>query len=138
MAFQISRISDNNDPRIPVALDGCGMESGSVNTIFFDNNDNVMLIATMDNSVCGFLYAYFLERIETDTPMLFLYSIDVFPSFRRSGIGTALINELKTIAKDRNVGKMYVLTDKDNVPAMGLYRKTDGVRGDNDQVLFSF
>jgi len=43
---------------------------------------------------------------------------------RRHGVASALIDKLKQLGRDRGCVSMWVLTDEDNAPAMGLYRRT--------------
>jgi ribosomal protein S18 acetylase RimI-like enzyme len=63
--------------------------------------------------------------------------VDVAPAYRRRGAGTALFEELAGIARERGVARAWVLTDRDNVPAMELYRSVGGV-DPQDNVLWNF
>lgn len=111
---------------------------GQLNDEFFGKETNYLLAAYVDGTFAGFLYAYELERPETGRPMMFFYSIDVLESYRRRGVATHLIGELKCICAERNVSKMYVLTDEANAAAMNLYRSTGGERALPDNVLFVY
>jgi ribosomal protein S18 acetylase RimI-like enzyme len=62
--------------------------------------------------------------------MLLIYEIDVEPTYRRQGIGTALMRELERLARDRGVGGSFVLTEPDNEAANALYASTGGERMD--------
>lgn len=110
----------------------------NLNDDFLAKETNYLLAAYVDEVFAGFLYAYELERIEQEKPMMFFYSIDVLPSFRRKGVGKRLIEELKKICADRKVCKMFVLTDEENVAAMKLYQSTGGKRKLPDNVLFVY
>jgi len=111
---------------------------GQLNRKFLSKETNYLLAAYVDGTLAGFLYAYELDRIEQERPMMFFYSIDVLQDFRRQGIGKRLIEELKQICFDRNVCKMYVLTDEVNTAAMRLYESTGGKRKLPDNVLFEY
>lgn len=111
---------------------------GQLNDECLVNQTNYLLAAYVNSALAGFAYAYELDRIEKKQPMMFFYSIDVLPNFRRQGIGKRLIKELKRICTDRNVSKMYVLTDEENEAAMRLYRSTGGKRVMPDNVLFIY
>ncbi|MBA7602903.1 hypothetical protein ES703_09999 [subsurface metagenome] len=111
---------------------------GQLNDECLKKETNYLLAAYLDGTFAGFAYAYELDRIEKKQPMMFFYSIDVLPNFRRQGIGKRLIKELKRICTDRNVSKMYVLTDEENEAAMRLYRSTGGKRVLPDNVLFIY
>ncbi|TET23892.1 MAG: GNAT family N-acetyltransferase [Candidatus Stahlbacteria bacterium] len=111
---------------------------GQLNDECLKKETNYLLASYLDGTFAGFLYAYELDRLEQDKPMMFFYSIDVLPEFRQQGIGKRLIKELKRICTDRNVSKMYVLTDEENEAAMRLYRSTGGKRVMPDNVLFIY
>lgn len=114
------------------------LPDGQLNDEFLANQTNYLLAAYVDNSLAGFLYAYELDRLEQDKPMMFLYSIDVLPEYRRQGIGKRLIVELKRICAERSVSKMFVLTDEENTAAMRLYQSTKGKRVLSDNALFVY
>jgi ribosomal protein S18 acetylase RimI-like enzyme len=111
---------------------------GKLNEGFFTKETNYLLAAYVDGAFAGFLYAYELERLETDRPMVFFYSIDVVEAYRRRGVAARLIGELKRICAERNVSKMYVLTDEANAAAMKTYQSTGGERVSPDNVLFVY
>jgi ribosomal protein S18 acetylase RimI-like enzyme len=111
---------------------------GKLNDEFLGKETNYLLAAYVDGVFAGFLYAYELERLETDRPMMFFYSIDVLEAYRRRGVAARLIGELKRICAERNVSKMYVLTDEANVAAMKTYQSTGGERVSPDNVLFVY
>ena len=67
----------------------------SYNAYILSDEHNYLLAAYRDEELAGFLLAYELERLDSDHPMMFLYTIDVLPGHRRKGIGRSLINELK-------------------------------------------
>lgn len=55
---------------------------------------------------------------------MFLYELAVDESVQTRGIGTALARALAEIAEQRGCYDMWVLTDHDNVPALGAYRRS--------------
>ncbi len=105
---------------------------------FFYDSNNILLAAYKGERPAGFLYAYILPGLKTPYPKLFLYSIDVFPSFQRQNIAAKLINELKNIAYENNCSEIFVLTNNSNKAAMSLYQKTGGNIENNDDVLFVY
>jgi GNAT superfamily N-acetyltransferase len=64
--------------------------------------------------------------------------LDVLPEYQRQGVGKRLISELKKICRERNVSKMYVLTEESNTAAMNLYKSTGGKRIIPDSVVFLY
>ncbi|MBN2380611.1 GNAT family N-acetyltransferase [candidate division WOR-3 bacterium] len=109
-----------------------------LNHAFLSKETNYLLAAYVGGIFAGFAYAYELDRIEREEPMMFFYSIDVLPEYRRQGVGKRLISELKRICAERNVSKMYVLTDEANAAAMKLYQSTGGKRAPPDSALFVY
>ena len=113
--------------------------AGVVNEKFLDSDQNILLVARLARGTpCGFLYAYLLERLDSPEPMMFLYAIDVFPRYRRRGVGSKLVEALKTIAGQRGCGKMFVLTTAPNEAARALYEGTGGHTGIEDDVLYVY
>lgn len=115
-----------------------GMEPERANPRFFADKDNILLVAYADTTACGFLWAYVLEGPHQDRPKLFLYSIDVFPEFRRQGIGLALMTELGAIAAQEGCSEQFVFTNDSNGPAKALYERAGGMREHPDDVMYVF
>jgi aminoglycoside 3-N-acetyltransferase I len=55
---------------------------------------------------------------------MFLYELAVDEAAQGHGIGTALARALAEIARARGCYDMWVLTDHDNLPALGAYRRS--------------
>jgi ribosomal protein S18 acetylase RimI-like enzyme len=60
-----------------------------------------------------------------------LYDITVVKKHRQRGIGTALIEQLKSICSMKPMMKMFVGTNRSNESAVGLYQKTGAVPSDD-------
>jgi len=74
----------------------------------------------------GFAYAYELQRLDGNS-MLFLYSIDVAPEYRRRGIATALLLHLRQAAGQGRMKKLFAIADRSNEAAVAFYRATGGI-----------
>ncbi len=89
--------------------------------------DTHYFLAASDGEVwAGFAYAYELSRPDGRS-MLFLYSIDVDPAYRRRGIGTAMLSYLLDVVEQRQMKELFVLADVSNEAAISFYRATGGV-----------
>jgi len=77
----------------------------------------------------GFLLAYVMPRIDGRTAV-FLYEVGVAEQSQRRGLGRALVEEAKAIARDTGAFEMYVLTEPDNRPANALYAATGATAQD--------
>jgi ribosomal protein S18 acetylase RimI-like enzyme len=73
------------------------------------------LIAHQDSKVAGFLF-YEIQNSECEIVVL-----EVFDKFK--GLGTALINQLRDIAKKYNCTKLHLMTTNDNMDALRFYQR---------------
>lgn len=138
MATTIERITSFDELVIKELFTKAGETSIEPSAEFFVHDNNVLLVARTDGEPSGFLFGYVLSGLKTPYPKMLLYSIDVFEQFRRRGIATALIAELKKLAREHRCSEIFVLTETHNEAAMGLYRKTGGVRQNQDDVMFVY
>src|SRR5687768_2041200 len=65
------------------------------------SDDFIALAALVDGSVVGGLAAYELRKFERERSEMYIYDLAVAEPYRRAGIATALIEELKRIATAR-------------------------------------
>ena len=97
----------------------------------------VNVVALEDGEVVGFTYGHVLRRFEAVT--FFIYSVDTDEAHRRRGAATAMIERLKAMMPERGWDEMFVLTNRGNEAAMGLYARTGGVAPPpDDVVMFDF
>src|SRR5690349_12386803 len=126
----------------PALLQQLFSESGSTiispNSQFFEDEKNLLLVAYEGSHPCGFLYGYLLAGLRVRAPKLFLYSIDVAPRYQRQGVGTLLIEELKSIARNEACSEIFVLSNKSNNAAVHLYERTGGTPENPDDVMFVY
>ena len=88
-----------------------------------------ILVALSDMQVVGGLVAYELDKLERARRELYIYDLAVATDYRRRGIATALIENLRIIAARRDVWVIYVQADYGDDPAVALYQKL-GTRED--------
>ena len=89
----------------------------------------IALAALAGDEVVGGLAAYELAKFEQPRSEIYIYDLAVDEAHRRLGIATALIVELKKIARARGAYVIYVQADHGDDPAIALYTKL-GVRED--------
>lgn len=89
----------------------------------------VAIAALSGAEVVGGLAAYELQKFEQARSELYLYDLAVDEAHRRRGIATALIDELRKVARERGAWVVYVQADPPDAPAVALYTKL-GVRED--------
>jgi len=94
------------------------------------SSDTFIAIAAFDNQrVIGGLAAYVLPKFEQERSEIYIYDLAVDEHFRRRGVATSMIEELKRIAVDRNAYVIFVQADYGDDPAVALYTKL-GTRED--------
>ncbi len=91
----------------------------------------IALVAMDGDRVVGGLAAYELEKFEQDRREIYIYDLAILESHRRRGLATGLIEELKRLAKKRNVYVIYVQADYADPPAIKLYESL----GTKEEVL---
>ena len=89
----------------------------------------VAVAAMAESNVVGGLAAYFLRKFEQARTEIYIYDLAVDEAFRRRGVATALIEELKKIAVAKGAYVIYVQADHGDDAAIALYTKL-GVRED--------
>ena len=89
----------------------------------------VALAALADGAVVGGLAAYVLRKFERERSEIYIYDLAVAAAHRRTGIATALIEEMKRIAAARGAYVIFIQADRGDEPAVALYSKL-GVRED--------
>ena len=89
----------------------------------------VALVAVADGNVVGSLVAYELPKFEQERSEFYIYDLAVATPWRRRGVATRLIDEVRAVARKRGAWVLIIQADGDNDPAIALYSKL-GVRED--------
>ena len=89
----------------------------------------IAVAALAGEMVVGGLAAYVLRKFEQARSEIYIYDLAVDATHRRQGIATALIEELKRVARERGAYVIFVQADHGDEPAIALYTKL-GVRED--------
>ncbi len=89
----------------------------------------IAVVAADGEEVVGGLAAYVLEKFEQDRREIYIYDLAVAEAHRRKGIATALINRLRSVAKEKDAYVIFVQADPGDDPAIRLYESL-GTRED--------
>lgn len=81
----------------------------------------IALVAIADCKVVGALAGYELKKFEQERSEFYIYDLGVTQIWRRSGVATALITEMKTIARRMGGWVVYVQADHGDESAIALY-----------------
>lgn len=90
---------------------------------YLGNPANILLVATEGEAIVGALAAYVLQKFEQARSEIYIYDLAVDEAHRRKGVATALIEQLKVVARERGAYVIYVQADYGDDPAINLYTK---------------
>ena len=99
-----------------------------INNLLSDANF-VAIIAQSESQTVGAIAGYVLRKFEQARSEFYIYDLAVAESYRRRGIATALIEEVKAICAQRGIYVIFVQADYGDDPAIALYTKL-GTRED--------
>ena len=136
--MEVETITSQKTALLKKTLKAFGFKSDTDTVSFTDNSGNYFLVAVENNQPIGYLLAYKLERPETRKPKFFVYDIEVLKSKRRQGVGSALVEGIKEIAKKNNALEVFIPTNKSNLPATKLYSKTGGIAENEDDIFYIY
>ena len=106
-------------------------EEGQANaTLPNDNYLNKLLaqtsfhvfVALSDGKVIGGLTAYELTMYMKMEKEMYLYDLGVSDDFRRKGVASKLIKELKKYARDNNISTIFVEANEEDAGAVEFYK----------------
>ena len=83
----------------------------------------IPLVAISDGKVIGGLVAYEFDKFEQKRREIYIYDLAVDERFRRQGIATRLIEQVRLIARERNAWVIYLQADKGDTAPITLYSK---------------
>jgi len=139
MDFTVTQIGPEDIGMFRELLDCFGREFGEPETYtenqpsdeylkeLLESTSFIALCAICNRKVIGGLAAYELKKFGQSRSELYIYDLAVAKLYRRNGIATALIENLKTLAKQKRAWVIYVQADHGDTPATELYSKI-GVR----------
>jgi aminoglycoside 3-N-acetyltransferase I len=93
----------------------------------------IALAAVIDGTVAGGLAAYEMKKFEQERSEIYIYDLAVAEEWRRRGIASALIRELRREAATRGAWVIFVQADTgvEDEAAIALYTKV----GTKEEVL---
>lgn len=90
-----------------------------------ENPSFLLLIARLGDRLAGYLHGCLLDRVD-GRRMLLVYDVEVGADHRRQGVATALIQEVRRLARANAAEETWLVTEDDNVQAIALYESLDG------------
>lgn len=83
----------------------------------------IAIAAFRETKVIGGLAGYVLPKFEQPRSEFYIYDIAVEAAYRRQGVATAMIEELKSLASKRGIYVIFVQADHGDDAAVALYTK---------------
>jgi len=97
-----------------------------------------LAVAVADQVVVGFASGVHYVHPDKPNPEFWINEVGVSAAHQRRGLGKALMNALLAAAKTLGCREAWVLTERDNAPAMRLYQTLGGEEDPQDTVMFTF
>jgi len=82
----------------------------------------IVLVALEEHKVVGGLTAYVLDKFEQERKEIYIYDLAILEDYRRRGIATKLILQLKQIGKELGAYVIFVQADRGDTAAISLYK----------------
>jgi len=96
----------------------------------FERDESVILVATEDKPILGFVQLYPTFCSVTAAPLFVLYDLFVDPPVRRRGVGRALVRAAREHAQAQGAVRLELATARGNAAAQALYESEGWVRDD--------
>ena len=97
-----------------------------------------LAVALDGGTVVGFASGVHYVHPDKPAPEFWVNEVGVDPAYHRRGLGRALMRALLDRARELGCAEAWVLTERDNHAAMGLYQALGGEEDPDDVVMFSF
>ncbi len=93
---------------------------------FLSNPMNWFFACIEDNKVIGQAYGYEQQNFYNSGNRLYIHGLGVNPSCRQQGVATGILSGIKEACKLLGIYKIFLITQKSNIAACGLYEKLGG------------
>ena len=104
---------------------------------FLNDPRHHIVVALADDVIIGFVSA--VHYIHPDKPPeLWINEIGVAPSHQKQGVGKTLMKEMLRLGQKLGCENAWLTTERDNIPAMRLYKSAGGKADAGDTVMYEF
>ena len=105
---------------------------------FLGSPQHQIVVAIDNGLVVGFASAVLYVHPDKPNPELWVNEVGVAPSHQNRGVGKAILRALLDVARKAGCAEAWVLTERQNLPAIRLYQAVGGEEGQDELVMFSF
>ena len=92
------------------------------------NPAHYFIVCLIDSTPAGYLSAFRFPNIDQDNFQVYLFEIEVGETYRRKGIASGMIEELKRLCQSDNVSHIWVGTELANTAAQRTYERAGAER----------
>lgn len=104
---------------------------------FLEDPRHHIVAAIVDGEIVGFASA--VHYLHPDKPPeLWINEVGVAAAHQGRGIGKAIMTEMLNLGKQLGCVNAWVLTDKNNTAANGLYKSVGGRTSEEETVMYEF
>lgn len=104
---------------------------------FLNEKNSYGFIVKKENEIVGFAYGYTLLRPDGKKDF-YMHAIDIMKKYQGRGYGTRLMNFINEHINTIGCRKMFLITNKSNIPACRCYEKAGGVNNADDEVIYVY
>ena len=104
---------------------------------FLGEKNTFGYVAKEDNVIVGFAYGYILIRPD-GLRDFYLHAIDIMENHQKLGYGTELMKYIIAHSKSIGCRKLFLITNKSNVPACRCYENAGGISTADDDILYVY
>lgn len=97
-----------------------------------------LAVAVEAGTVVGFASGVHYVHPDKAHPEFWINEIGVSETHQKRGVGTALMRALLDVARSLDCAEAWVLTERENAPAMRLYQSIGGEEAPAETVMFTF
>lgn len=97
-----------------------------------------LAVAIDDGVVVGFVSAVHYLHPDKPSPELWINEVSVAETHRGKGLAKRILGAILEAGRGLGCSVAWVLTERDNAPAMRLYASMGGIAAPKDAVMFEF
>ena len=97
-----------------------------------------LAVAIDGNLVVGFASGVHYLHPDKPQPEFWINEVGVAPAHQAQGLGKALMRSLLAVAQSLGCAEAWVLTERNNTPALRLYKAIGGAEAPDETVMFTF
>ncbi len=105
---------------------------------FLDDPRHHLAVAIDDGRVVGFVSAVHYVHPDKPRPELWINEVSVAETHRERGLGKGMMRAVLAAGQALGCSEAWVLTERDNMPAMRLYASLGGAPDPGDTVMFNY